>query len=358
MKILAINTTNAFGEICINNDGIITKAQIQNPYSEHIMNSLQSIMENCNLSINDIDAFGIVTGPGSFTGIRIGMSVLKGLLCGIKRPLVSINAFDLISHNIQDKNYVVVLDSGNSDCYYAICENKVAMEMQFGNVEDILKFANQNGLKVYFNKDEFEKFGEYSELVPVEIDKNTLANIVFEKAKNNDFITIEKLSPIYIKLSQAEIGLEKQMKEHLSFAVANQNDVSMLEVIDKQCFDEYERYSANMFLEEVTEKTKRYFVAKYDDLIIGYVGLQNVSDELSLLKIAVLPQYRKLGVGFKLMELSFDFKKECNANSYFLEVRESNESAIKLYQKFGFKVQGKRENYYDGKETAIVMVAK
>ena len=358
MKILAINTTNSFSEISIGDGNKIFSNAVPSPYSEHIMSTLQKTLEDSQIDLNHIDAFGVVTGPGSFTGIRIGMAVIKGILCGIDKPCVSINSFELVSYNINDSNFVVLLDSDNSDSYYAIFENKLVCEMGFGTVPNILEFANKNNLTVYFADTESQKFAEFEGINQVHIESDTLAKIVTEKAQKKEFTTLEALSPVYIKLSQAEVGLEKQMNENLSFAVATENDISMLEIVDKQCFDGVERYNSNLFLEELNEPSKHYIVAKYNSLVIGYVGVQRLGDELNLLKIAVLPQYRQLGVGFKLMEKTFDFKKQNKLNTYFLEVRESNQSAIKLYQKFGFKTQSKREKYYDGKETALVMFAK
>ena len=83
-----------------------------------------------------------------------------------------------------------------------------------------------------------------------------------------------------------------------------------------------------------------------------------LGDELNLLKLAVLPQYQKLGVGFKLMEKSFDFKKDKNLSNYFLEVSENNQKAIKLYQKFGFKTKSVREKYYSDGSNALIMFSK
>ena len=189
---------------------------------------------------------------------------------------------------------------------------------------------------------------DYKDLIKVEVDKNSLASICYLKAQKNELITLEKLSPIYIKLSQAEIGLEQKMKENLSFREATLVDAEALSIVDEQCFQEgSERYSKYSFEGELTEKSKKYFVALYGNLVIGYVGVQTLGDDLNLLKIAVLPQYQKLGVGFKLMEISFEYRKNQKLTNYFLEVRENNKKAIKLYQKFGFKTQSIREKYYD-----------
>lgn len=356
MNILAINTTNNLSEVCYKSESKTISKKIDSPYSENIMKTIQAVLDEAKTELSNINAIGIVTGPGSFTGIRIGMAAVKGMCFGANIPCVAINSFDLISYNIQDSDYIALLDSGNADCYYAIISDKKAKEMGFATIENLAEFAKQKNLKIYYAVQE-EKFKGYDFLNKIDVSKNTLADYIYKKATAGEFTDLEKLSPIYIKLSQAEIGLEQKMKDNLSFAVANIQDANALAVVDSQCFAG-EAYSAKSFEEELSEKSKHYIVAKFAGLVIGYVGLQTLGDELNLLKIAVLPQYRNLGVGFKLMSMSFDYKKENNLNNYFLEVRESNQNAIKLYKKFGFKLQSKRERYYSDDETALVMNTK
>lgn len=355
MKTLGINTTNSFSEITINFDGKIFSNPVQNPYSENIMNALQKTLEDANLDIDNIDAFGIVTGPGSFTGIRIGMAVTKGILCGLNKPCVSINSFELISYNINDNNFAVVVDSGNSDFYYAIFTNKHIVEMGFCDANQMKEYAVKENLNVYYSQKEFQKFQNFDFMKPVELDMYTFAKLLTQKAKDGEFEKIQSLSPIYIKLSQAEVGLEQKLKENLTFSVALENDINALEIIDKQCFAESEKYSAESFKAELMEPSKYYYVAKYDGLVIGYVGVQVLGDDLNLLKIAVLPQYRKLGIGKKLMEKTFELRQTKNLKDYFLEVRESNAEAQNFYKKFGFITKSTRKKYYDGKEDALVM---
>ena len=232
--------------------------------------------------------------------------------------------------------------------------------MGFGTLEQICTYAKKEGIKVYYSSLEAEKFADYKnyDINSVEISPNTLADLCGEKCENNDFVGVENLSPIYIKFSQAEIGLEKNMKEHLSFRDAKIGDETALAIIDKQCFDGYEKYDEKSFFDELSEKSKHYFVALYNNLVIGYVGVQTLGDELNLLKIAVLPQYRKLGVGFKLMAHTMDYRKQNNLTNYFLEVREDNEQAKKMYQKFDFKTKSVREKYYADGTNALVMFTK
>jgi ribosomal-protein-alanine N-acetyltransferase len=96
-------------------------------------------------------------------------------------------------------------------------------------------------------------------------------------------------------------------------------------------------------------------VATLDDAIIGYVGGWVIVDELHLLTLAVLPEYRRLGVARRLLERLFE-SGDARIAKAGLEVRRSNRAAIVVYERFGFRSVGVRRGYYaDPPEDAIVM---
>ena len=358
MNILAVDTTGKLAQIvCTKNDEIF-KSELTGPFSEKILPAIDQVLKDANVDINNIDCFAVATGPGSFTGIRIGIAVIKGFLSAKKTNCIAVNSFEQIAYNIKDNDFIVLLDSGNIEHYYAIFKDKKVTEMGHGTMEKIKSFANQSGLKIYYSKKEKDAFCDFDNLNMVEENENSFANLIKDKAKNGEFVSISQISPIYIKLSQAEIGLEQNMKLHTKYRIAEKLDAEALSIIDEQCFDGTERYDKNSFDAELNEDSKHYFVATYDNLVIGYVGLQVLGNDLNLVKIAVLPQYRQLGVGFQLMQMASDFRKENNLEKYFLEVRENNKKAIKLYQKFGFKTSNVRDKYYGDGENALVMFAK
>lgn len=92
------------------------------------------------------------------------------------------------------------------------------------------------------------------------------------------------------------------------------------------------------------------------DTLAGYLALEWVLDEGSLSDIAVLPEYRQKGIAKILMQSLFAEAQKRNLQFITLEVREGNNPAINLYQKFGFEAVGKRPGYYkDPAEDAILM---
>jgi len=95
----------------------------------------------------------------------------------------------------------------------------------------------------------------------------------------------------------------------------------------------------------------------FKNSLVAYVSCFLLIEEAEILNLAVLPSFRKQGLGSFLLENLLLFCKEQKVEKVFLEVRESNIIAQKLYFKFGFKQVGLRKNYYpDNKEHALLMV--
>lgn len=103
---------------------------------------------------------------------------------------------------------------------------------------------------------------------------------------------------------------------------------------------------------QIKTSINKTYLLKNDGVVKGFICLETVIDELHILHMAVHPNFQRKGFGKKLMEKALSFP----ANKIFLEVRESNFPAQKLYESFGFKIINKRKNYYqDNNETALVM---
>lgn len=103
----------------------------------------------------------------------------------------------------------------------------------------------------------------------------------------------------------------------------------------------------------------RFFVCEKDDNVLGYVGISAILDEGYITNIAVFPKYRKMGVASALLKHLQNFAKGNSLSFISLEVRESNSTAISLYEKFGFNVEGKRKNFYTNpQEDALIMTRR
>ncbi len=115
-------------------------------------------------------------------------------------------------------------------------------------------------------------------------------------------------------------------------------------------------WSKTSFEEELENKFARYVVAIYDGKVVGFGGLWAIFDEGHITNIAILPEYRGIGIGNVILSELIALCKKEDIIALTLEVRRSNIVAQKLYEKFGFKVEGIRKEYYlNNKEDAFLM---
>lgn len=110
-----------------------------------------------------------------------------------------------------------------------------------------------------------------------------------------------------------------------------------------------------MFREEMAGKFSVYRVAVIEDVAVAYMGMWILADEGHITNVAVGPSYRRRGIAGTLIDHFIALAEERNLRLMTLEVRESNESAIALYEKKGFVPVGRRKKYYENVEDAILM---
>ena len=116
-----------------------------------------------------------------------------------------------------------------------------------------------------------------------------------------------------------------------------------------------EAWTANGIIDTVS-LNGAYLVAVENGEYRGHGGFTRVLDEYYITNICVLPEFTRKGIASQILKTMIDFCRNENGAFITLEVRESNVSAIKLYEKFGFLEKGRRKNFYsDPKEDAIIM---
>lgn len=133
--------------------------------------------------------------------------------------------------------------------------------------------------------------------------------------------------------------------------------LSEVAALERVCF--HRPWSERLLEQELYNDLVSLVVAQGEDgTVLGYGEIRVVLDEGCLEKIAVAPEYRRQGVAEAILSAYLRFGREHLA-FLTLEVRESNEAAIGLYEKLGFKVVGRRKNYYsDLHEDAILMTVE
>lgn len=159
-----------------------------------------------------------------------------------------------------------------------------------------------------------------------------------------------------VRLRHTEVADGWNREAHGSLRIVRlaAEHIDAMQAIERRSFPV--SWPAESFEKELNEnKFSLYLVALLDDEVVGYIGAWMVIDELHIATFAVDPARRGQGVGRLLLGRLLQIAVDGGARWTVLEVRESNEAAIGLYQSYGFRQVGVRKKYYENDEDALVL---
>ena len=140
----------------------------------------------------------------------------------------------------------------------------------------------------------------------------------------------------------------------MDIVLMNREHVAQIAELEKICFND--PWSENSIASELDNRLSLWLVAMDGEKVAGYVGSQSVLGETDMMNIAVHPDYRRQGIGERLVVQLVDALKAKGNHSLMLEVRVSNVPARNLYEKLGFQQVGLRKNYYrNPREDACIL---
>ncbi len=229
MITLAIDSTANTASCALLKDGRMAALYTVNgllTHSETLLPMIENALSKLSLKIEDIDLFSVCDGPGSFTGVRIGVSLIKGLAFGRNKPCVGISTLAALAKNLDGvSGYVVpVMDARRSQVYTAIFKDgKRITEDMLIPLEELYEMIKNMGISsIRLCGDGYdiarEFFREKDVLVhdtpALMIPQNALScALLAEKAYNDGKITTDKgLSAKYLRASQAEREREERLK--------------------------------------------------------------------------------------------------------------------------------------------------
>ena len=209
MKILAVSTSGKSASVAIYIDGKISEIidRSGKTHSETIAVITKEILNNNSLSANDIDAFAVDVGPGSFTGVRIGVAFINALAFATGKKIYSVSSLEALMMNCKEnKSICSLIDARNANGYGALFEcGEETIEPTAVVVEKFLYKIPENTVLV---GDGAEK---YSDLINNMVKNSTIsddnelsAKGVVEYAVKYKKELLDEVKPMYLKPSQAE----------------------------------------------------------------------------------------------------------------------------------------------------------
>lgn len=166
-------------------------------HSEILMDEIDAALTEAELKPEECDFFAAVTGPGSFTGIRIGIATVKGFALATNKPLLGVTAFDLIAYNVEDENFCVVIDAGRNN-YYLCSYSDGEKEYKYLSEEEV---KSQNKKLYGFEDLPFENYV-----------KLEAQNCLHPAICRNERTLSDNIQALYVRKSQAEEVREKRLK--------------------------------------------------------------------------------------------------------------------------------------------------
>jgi len=199
MKIIAIDTSGKFCSVAISlceniKDSITSKSPLS--HSSELAVNIQKLINRHNIFIKDLDFITINIGPGSFTGLRIGISFAKGLCFSNNIPLVPINAFNIINSKVdcsEDLFYYGIYSHKNY-AYSRKYNNNIASSPKLINLEKKI-----NAPLYLYGLDDFSQYD--NDIIKVNFNALDLISFDFKELQNKRMNNLNSVNPIYIDYS-------------------------------------------------------------------------------------------------------------------------------------------------------------
>lgn len=225
MKLLALDSSGLVGSVAIvTEDALLAEYTVnyKKTHSQTLLPMLDEISNMIDLDLGEIDGIALASGPGSFTGLRIGAATAKGLGLALNRPLVAVPSLDGLAYNIFATNKLIcpMMDARRNQVYTALYEFKgdllhLISQQKAVPVENIIDEINQIGREVVFLGDGVEVYKDIIidriktpyQFAPGHLNRQragAVGGLGLQYFKEGRLESAEEFAPAYLRVSQAE----------------------------------------------------------------------------------------------------------------------------------------------------------
>lgn len=219
--LLVIDSSGATLAVCVMKNNEVLASFNENTGLTHsctLMPKIIEMIEKSKISLDDIDYYVCSNGPGSFTGLRIGISAMKGLCHAKNKKMVAVSTLDGLMNNIEEFDGLIcpIIDARRKEVYTALYHNGDKILDDCGiSLNELFEIIKKNGKKVIFCGDGVISYKDYikeslGELCFFADEESCLQNAVsvgkvaLEKIENGEVLHYSEFSASYLKPSQPE----------------------------------------------------------------------------------------------------------------------------------------------------------
>ncbi|MCM3878854.1 MAG: tRNA (adenosine(37)-N6)-threonylcarbamoyltransferase complex dimerization subunit type 1 TsaB [Vicinamibacterales bacterium] len=232
MLVLALDTTTRHGSVALAHDGAIIDANVGDPavtHGQRLPGDLTRLLDRRALHVRDIDLFAVAAGPGSFTGLRIGIATMQGLALANGRHIVGISALDALRHASGGEGgsgeLAVWMDAHRGEVFSALYRGTSVVEGptvekpsdilqrwrgRYGDDRRPLKFAGDGALAYgHLIRAVLPGAG-----VPLEVPMlaPSIAVLAGEQAQKGETVPPDAIRPVYVRRPDAELARDRALE--------------------------------------------------------------------------------------------------------------------------------------------------
>jgi tRNA threonylcarbamoyladenosine biosynthesis protein TsaB len=224
MRVLGIDTSTPCGSIgLIEGEQVLCEYSVNRKmsHSERVLKTIDRVLEDSGISIGDVDGFAISRGPGSFTGLRIGVSVAKGLALATGKRVAGVSTLAALAQNARYSPHLIcpLLDARKGEVYAALYRNtekngltKFAPEMAVKPIDLLERIEGEAlflGDGVYTYGDLIRhKLGDRAHIAPSPfnfVHGAVVAQLGRQRLEKGEYLDLEGFTPQYLRKSDAEL---------------------------------------------------------------------------------------------------------------------------------------------------------
>lgn len=376
MRLLAIEASGLTAAWALTEDGRLVaeyRTDHLKTHSQTLMPMLDDLCRMTQLDPATLDAIVVSAGPGSFTGLRIGASTAKGMGFALQIPLVPVPTLDAMAWQLCGETGTIcpMMDARRGQVYAGLYsldapsggnagrieDLRILREGCAAPVEEILEAVNTIGEPCVFLGDGvpvYEDVIRDRAAVPWRIAPSwkcrqsaaalaALGELYFRAGRT---VSADAFVPVYLRASQAERErAAAQDTGGLVFRAMAPQDAGAAAELEKLCLGS-EAWNERQLEEAADRRDTVYVMAELDGRQIAHAGLRAVAGEGEITGVCVHPDFRRQGIGEKLLQSLLAKRADAGVSECTLEVRSRNEAAIRLYNKLGFQAEGVRPGFY------------
>jgi N6-L-threonylcarbamoyladenine synthase len=386
MVILALETATRRGSLALFADGEChaTEGDATRTHGERLPGEVTDWLARFGRTVRDLDALAVVSGPGSFTGLRVGMAAAQGLALATGKRVIPVPTLEAVASGWLEGQpsgaapalVVPCMDGQRGDVFVSAFECRNSRELD----DCRLVFPPQasgpeeaaSGLAALRATDPIVVVGDgglehertfRAALPGASIERLSvpiaLPAVRLAARRAAQAVAPHALKPIYLRKPDAELARARSQPRLAPLTITQASgidDVSAVEALQRRAFTNAWGAEAIRWELENTDVARLYVARAPDGSLVAYCASWMIFDELHINSLAVEEGWRRRGVARRLLAHVIRHAVEAGARGATLEVRASNQAARALYEGLAFKVEGLRRDYYqEPREDALIL---